>query len=431
MGRWRPPNDKAQAMNKLNGFLDNSLVVDNARSSPYEHPEGKAADLADTAFRMLLRGEDPEPYFQAEEMGPYGACYREMLAAYDEAEPDQAIAAARAVLLRYSRADADYSFFTATDPALGKRSWYVSELYQTEFPEPRYLIPDLLPAGLAALGARPKIGKSWLGLQISVAVGTGGRIFDQPVQKGRVLYLALEDSARRMKQRLLKQGAPEAANVRFEFAWRPLLEGGMDELIDEIRIGRYSLVVVDTLARAMGYLDPNKAAEMNVYLGALQRVAVDRNMTILLIDHHRKGNGGDNSDVIDDLIGATAKAGVLDVAMGLYRARGEKNATLKLTGRDIEERELAMHFDRETGCWECLGDAGEIVSSEHEQVILEAIAKLGAPAHKEIADATGQDRSNCFRRIQGLIDKGKIKQIDGRPARFVLVAEAGEKASLL
>jgi hypothetical protein len=412
-------------MNKLNGFL----VADagEAKPPPYESIEDKAADLADTAFRMLLRGEDPEPYFRAEELGPYGACYREMLAAYDEAEPDQAIAAARAVLLRYSRADADYSFFTATDPALGKRSWYVNELYRTEFPEPRYLIPDLLPAGLAALGARPKIGKSWLGLQISVAVGTGGRMFDQPVQKGKVLYLALEDSARRMKQRLLKQGAPEAANVRFEFAWRPLLEGGMDELIDEIKLGRYALVVIDTLARAMGYLDPNKAAEMNVYLGALQRVAVDRNMTILLIDHHRKGNGGDNSDVIDDLIGATAKAGVLDVAMGLYRARGEKNATLKLTGRDIEERELAMHFDRETGCWECLGDAQTLAGSERNQEILDAIVKLGVATHREVADVTGQDKSNCFRRIQELVGGGKVRKLEGYPARY-MVAERNSDA---
>jgi hypothetical protein len=182
------------------------------------------------------------------------------------------------------------------------------------------------------------------------------------------------------------------------------------------------LVVVDTLARALGFVDPNKAAEMNVYLGALQRAAVDRNMTILLIDHHRK-NGGESSDVIDDLIGATAKAGVLDVALGLYRKRGEKNATLKVTGRDIEERELAMHFERERGCWECLGDAETIVSSEQEKALLEAIGKLGAPSYRELTDVTGQDRGNCFKRIQDLIVKGKVRQLDGRPARYLLVRE--------
>lgn len=150
----------------------------------------------------------------------------------------------------------------------------------------------------------------------------------------------------------------------------------MDQLLRAIDYHRYELVIVDTLARALGYVDPNKAADMNLHLGTLQRAAVDRNMTILLIDHHRK-NGGEGSDVIDDLLGATAKAGVLDVAWGLYRKRGEKTATLKLTGRDIEERELAMRFDRQTGCWECLGDAAEIIASEQEQAVLDALKKLG------------------------------------------------------
>ena len=91
-----------------------------------------------------------------------------------------------------------------------------------------------------------------------------------------------------------------------------------------------------------------------------------------------------------------------------------------MTGRDIEERKLAMRFDRQTGCWECLGDAETIVSSEHERAILEAISKLGAPSYREITDVTGQDRGNCFRRIQELIAKGKLRQIEGRPARYLL-----------
>jgi hypothetical protein len=93
---------------------------------------------------------------------------------------------------------------------------------------------------------------------------------------------------------------------------------------------------------------------------------------------------GEGSDVIDDLLGATAKAGVLDVAWALYRKRVEKTATLKLTGRDIEKRKLAMRFERQTGCWECLGDAETIITGEREQEVLEAIEKLGAPSHREI-----------------------------------------------
>jgi hypothetical protein len=405
---------------RWNEMLDSEQVERDA--------EVRLLDQVDIAFWMLLHGEDPEPEYPVESLGKFSACYQEMLAAYDAAaaetdDPEQGAVAARAVLLRYVATDTDFAELKVANwSPRAKRGWSVAELYAAEFPEPRYLVPGLLTAGLAALAARPKIGKSWMALQLAVAVGAGGSFFNQPAQKGRVLYLALEDSPRRMKLRLQKQQATEQANVRFEFSWLPLLEGGMDMLLRAIDYHRYSLVIIDTLARALGYVDPNKQAEMNLYLGMLQRAAVERNMTILLIDHHRKGNGGEGN-VIDDIIGATAKGGVLDIAWGLYRTRGEKNATLKLTGRDIEERELAMRFERATGCWNCLGDAEMIVSGEREQEILEAMEKLGVPSHKELADVTGQDRSYCFRRIQALMNKGKVRQIEGRPTRYMVVRE--------
>jgi len=70
-----------------------------------------------------------------------------------------------------------------------------------------------------------------------------------------------------------------------------------------------------------------------------------------------------------------------------------------------------------------LGDAETIITGEREKEILEAVEKLGAPSHKEVVDVTGQDRSHCFRRIQELINKGRVRQIEGRPTRFVVVRD--------
>jgi RecA-family ATPase len=69
-------------------------------------------------------------------------------------------------------------------------------------------VPGLLPVGLVMLAGRPKQGKSWLALQMAVAVGTGGKLLGQDVPEGKTLYLALEDSARRIKSRLESQQAP-------------------------------------------------------------------------------------------------------------------------------------------------------------------------------------------------------------------------------
>ena len=64
------------------------------------------------------------------------------------------------------------------------------------------------------MAGSPKLGKSWLGLGIAIAVAAGGFVLGTiEVERGEVLYLALEDNARRLQGRLrmlLGQGqAPE------------------------------------------------------------------------------------------------------------------------------------------------------------------------------------------------------------------------------
>lgn len=190
-------------------------------------------DEADCAFGMLLRSEDPEPMYPVESLGPYSGCYREMLAAYDAAyaetdDTERAVAAARSVLLGYVAQDPDHfaGFRSADWSPRPRRGWSVAELYAAEFPEPRYLVPGLLPSGLAALAARPKIGKSWMALQVAVAVGVGGQVFGEQTKKGRVLYLALEDSIRRMKLRLQKQGRRRQPTSVLSSVGRPFCKGG-------------------------------------------------------------------------------------------------------------------------------------------------------------------------------------------------------------
>jgi RecA-family ATPase len=80
--------------------------------------------------------------------------------------------------------------------------WTAPELLAAEFPEPRWAVPKIVPEGLTFLGGAPKVGKSWLGLALAVAVASGGFFLDEPVERGDVLYCALEDPGRRLQQRL-------------------------------------------------------------------------------------------------------------------------------------------------------------------------------------------------------------------------------------
>ena len=69
------------------------------------------------------------------------------------------------------------------------------KILTTDWPEPTWAVPELLPVGLSILAGKPKLGKSWMALQIAQAVASGGRALNKQVEAGPVLYLALEDTA--------------------------------------------------------------------------------------------------------------------------------------------------------------------------------------------------------------------------------------------
>jgi hypothetical protein len=65
-----------------------------------------------------------------------------------------------------------------------------------------WLVPDLLTMDeLFVLAAPPRGGKSLLALSLSLCIATGANFLDRPVMKGAVLYVNLEDSEAKLKER--------------------------------------------------------------------------------------------------------------------------------------------------------------------------------------------------------------------------------------
>src|SRR6478735_3104121 len=90
-----------------------------------------------------------------------------------------------------------------SDPQARRTSWTAAELLAADLPRPRWAVDGLFPEGLAFMAGAPKLGKSWLALSLGIAVGCGGVALSKvDVDQGDVLYLALEDNARRLQERL-------------------------------------------------------------------------------------------------------------------------------------------------------------------------------------------------------------------------------------
>ncbi len=292
------------------------------------------------------------------------------------------------------------------------RTVKASDILSEVFPPVPFIIPEYLPPGLAFISGKPKVGKSWLVLQLALSVATGGKSLGKDVRQGRVMYVALEDSKRRLQDRMNKQGwSREAANQvdfylfdEFHEEIGALNAGGGKKLLAHVERQKYALVIVDTFSRAFRG-DQLKTDEMVDAISPIQSHAVNSNYAFLMVDHMPK-NTGQGTDPIAHIYGATGKAGVIDTGWGLYKEQGKHGAKLHVVGRETEEKILLMSFSKSGFYWHCEGDAFEIQITENKSEILEALQEMGKVTASDIAKALNKDLSNILKSLNDLCNAG-------------------------
>lgn len=292
------------------------------------------------------------------------------------------------------------------------------DLMQQTFPPPRWAVPGLISEGLTMLAGKPKIGKSFLCLNLGLAVARGGRALGKiGVEQGEALYLALEDSPRRLQERLQTMLSGSAAPGRFHLAtdWPRMdgEEGGLRHLsgwIDEHPETR--LVIIDTFGKARQA--PN--AQANVYYdeygaGGLMKTVADRHgVAVLVIHHTNKLKSAE--DPFDMISGSTGLTGVVDTAAVMKRDRTEADAVLHAAGRDVDAFEWALRFEPHVCSWTVKGDAEDYRRSKERRAIIEVLREAAPEAlgPKEIADATEQPYSNVTNLLSKMAGTGAVRK---------------------
>jgi hypothetical protein len=266
-----------------------------------------------------------------------------------------------------------------------------AELQGKTFAPVRFVVPDIIPDGLTILAGKPKLGKSWLLLGTSLASATGGfTLGDRHCIQGDVLYCALEDGERRLHDRMRKvcQAKTWPAELSFLTELRRLDDGGIEELRQWIRsVPDPRLIVVDTFAKVR----PLKLREETQYdadyraAGLLKSLADETGVAVVAVHHVRKMEA---DDPFDSVSGTNGLTGAADTIIVLKRDSG--GVTLYARGRDIEELELAVQFDKAACRWRVLGDADEVHRSDERRAILKALEDEAEPMSAQmIADVTG------------------------------------------
>lgn len=240
-----------------------------------------------------------------------------------------------------------------------------AELDKMNLPPVQWAVPGLLPAGLSFLVAAPKMGKSWMALDLCLAVASGGEWLGRKVNQGPTLYLDLEDSANRAQARMrtLLDGftaAPETCTFRL---LAPILGPDLFKILDEWIAANpgAKVVCIDTFQKikpATGKNETSYSADYRI-CAPLQSWAQQHNICVLLVHHTKKGTG--SADIFEGINGSQGLMGSADAVLMLTKGDGRfaEEATLSITGRDVDMDQYAARFNKASCRWELLGTIEE------------------------------------------------------------------------
>lgn len=295
---------------------------------------------------------------------------------------------------------------------VARTSWTATDLLAAIFPEPRWAVPGFLAEGLNLLVGAPKLGKSWMAMNMCVSVAAGGRALGHvEVEQGEALYLALEDPPRRLQQRLrmVLDSDPVPPGLHFETEWERLTDGGTQRLAAWLKAHPgCRLVVIDVLAKVRGQVDDRSSRYDADYqaMNMLKALADHYSVAILVLHHTRKAS---SEDYLDTVSGTHGLAGAADAVLVMRRARNSADAVLHITGRDVEEAEHAMRFAPTIGTWELLdGPAGDYDLSDERRSILAAVRESPGLGPKQIADASGVTYGTVKHLVRKMLDADQL-----------------------
>ena len=161
------------------------------------------------------------------------------------------------------------------------------DLLSTPIPPTKWIIPGLLPAGLALFAGPSKAGKSWLTLWLCLQVAQGKPVWGREIESRTVLYLSLEDTLNRLQDRLFRlvgsEDTPERLILQTEC---PGIGQGLEEQITSFLYNHSDtgLVVIDTLQKVRS-CDQSGSMYASDYkdVSALKSLADKYGICILLI----------------------------------------------------------------------------------------------------------------------------------------------------
>lgn len=256
------------------------------------------------------------------------------------------------------------------------RTFSMNDLYENVYDSRPPIVDGLLYSGTYLFVGAPKVGKSFFMAQLAYHVSMGIPLWNYEVKKGTVLYLALEDTEKRLQERLFRMfGTDSAENLHFTI-WVKQLDSGLDEQLQRF-VNEHpdtKLIIIDTLQKVRE-AGGDKFSYANDYeiVDKLKQFADKNHICLLLVHHTRKQQAEDKFDMI------SGTNGLLGAADGAFLLQKEKRtsdvATLDISGRDQQDQRLHLRRDADRLIWQFEKAETELWKAPPDP-LLEAVAAL-------------------------------------------------------
>lgn len=280
-----------------------------------------------------------------------------------------------------------------------------AELLAKIFAPLEWLVPELVPAeGVTVLGSKMGNGKSYFLLQLAAALSTGTPFLGRETKRRGVLFIALEDSERRINSRLNQLGIVGTDKLLIYTQW-----ARGKQALEDLRLllacrSEIKVAIIDPIVKFIDLCDFNDYGGAYGALGPL-KAALDSRGVAGIFSHHCKKSVAE-LDAFDDLLGSTGWGASCDTRLVLRRTRGSDEGTLVAGGRDVQHSESAILFE-ETSGWTYQGTVSDVRMSAERREIVELLED-GPLSASDIAKRLGKNYNTTKILVRKLTEAGSL-----------------------
>ncbi len=222
-------------------------------------------------------------------------------------------------------------------------------IMNTPMKKQKFIVDEMIYPGLHILSGDPKIGKSWMMMDMCLSIAKGKKFLGRRTEQGHVVYMALEDTFVSLQSRMYELTDEPSDNLQYLLLSNSI-GNGLEEDLQECKnlFPDLILVVIDTLQKVRETVDMKYGTDYKE-LSVLKSIADQLEIAIVLVHHNRKTHDSNPNNMIS---GTNGIAGCADGL--LVFTRNGNQAKLNISGRGAPSLEL--NLSREKAKWKLLDD---------------------------------------------------------------------------